>query len=83
MNEDEKGYNGFSHQFEWKPNDHSMHPYTYSWSEEISKALSDSNTYQLQDWDDAYFDLQDALIDMMPSYPDAEEIINKIRNNIK
>jgi hypothetical protein len=72
-------YNGFSHN--WKPSDENQHPYTYSWYQQLTNYTD--NQQHNAEWSESMLKLIDYMIDMMPSYPDADEIIAKIQSNIK
>ena len=76
--------NGFSHSFNWKPDGQNQHPYTYSWFNIMADNINDVNKHQAElEIELAYLDLVDYLVEQMPAYPDAEEMIQKIRDNIQ
>lgn len=83
MHDDDKDYNGFTHTFTWSADAEHMHPYTYNWVEKLAKDIFEADQQQAEvEWSETFIDLTDALISLMPSYPDAEDIIEQIRANI-
>lgn len=83
MNEDDKKYNGFTHTFTWDADPEHMHPYTYNWATILADEIARADEQKVNlEWSESYLDLTDALINMMPSYPDAEEMIAQIQKNI-
>lgn len=65
--------NGFS--WTWKPGDQ-QHPYTYSWFNILNENIEEVNQRQQElEWELAYLDLLDALVDQMTSFPEIEELL--------
>lgn len=78
MNDD----NGFS--ASWGEDDENQHPFTYNWFNKLSVDLNNVNRHQTElECELVQLDILDYMVEQMPAFPDAEEIIERIRNNIK
>jgi len=72
--------NGFS--WTWKPGEE-QHPYTFSWFNVVGEQLNNVNKHQTElECELAQMDLIDWVMESMETYPDAEEIIQKVRENL-
>lgn len=81
MEPDDK--NDFKYTFTWKVDDQGHHPYTYNWFNVMSDKINETNRHQNElEWELAEMDLIDYLVENMTAFPDAEEIVQKIQENL-
>lgn len=68
----------------WNEGPDGQHPYTYNWFNKVISDLNNVNRHQAEiECELVQLDILDYMVDEMASYPDAEAIIEKVRNNIK
>ena len=68
----------------WNVGPEGQHPYTYTWFSKALDELNDVNKHQTElEFELAQIDMLDYMVEQMESFPDADEIIEKVRNNIK
>jgi len=73
--------NGFSHSWNWRSNDFNHHPYTYTWARVIQDQWQNGNRAQQDlEWELAQIELMDYVVEQMTSYPEAEAIIERVKN---
>ena len=79
MENDDNGFNA-----SWGPDDKNQHPYTFNWLNKLNSDLNNVNRHQTElECELVQLDIIDYMVEQMSACPDAEEIIAKVRNNIK
>jgi len=67
----------------WDVTDNHSNPFTYNWFTEATQHVNNTAKHQSElEWELAQMDLIDYLVEQMEAYPDAEEMIQKVRKNL-